>query len=176
MELNEKIAKLRKGLGLSQEELAEAVGVSRQAVSKWETGQSAPDLEKLVLLCRVFSVSADELLETNALPAPEMESAAAPVMQAGLARRFVTLGWVGVIVSAVLLVAELIALYVIKNMEIAAAIARGAGFYSEITWYAARFPMNLVFFITALLAVLGAALIVYGLRQQHKPRQKNKKP
>ena len=62
MELSGKILQLRKALGLSQEQLAEQVGVSRQSISKWETGQSAPELEKIVELSRVFGISTDELL------------------------------------------------------------------------------------------------------------------
>lgn len=50
MTLAEKIAELRKEKGWSQEELAERAGVTRQAVSKWESTQSMPDLDKLVLL------------------------------------------------------------------------------------------------------------------------------
>ena len=111
MELNEKLSKLRKGLGLSQEELAETLGVSRQAVSKWETGQSAPDLVNLVRLCQLYGIPTDELLETGLFPSPAAENAAAPVIQAGLSRRIVTLGWAGIIVSAVLFVLELISLF-----------------------------------------------------------------
>ena len=48
LSLSEKILSLRTGLGLSQEELAEQLAVSRQSVSKWETGQSVPDLDKLI--------------------------------------------------------------------------------------------------------------------------------
>ena len=50
MNLADRIQRLRKSEGLSQEELAERIGVSRQTVSKWESGQSSPDLEKIVLL------------------------------------------------------------------------------------------------------------------------------
>ena len=175
MELNEKFAKLRKGLGLSQEELAEALGVSRQAVSKWETGQSTPDLENLVRLCRLYGIPADELLETGLFPSTATENPAEQVIQTGLSRRLVTLGWVGVLVSAVLLVCEFIALFFIKNMEIEFAIARGAGFHMELSWYATHFPMNLVFSITALLAVSGIALILYALWKQQKIRRNTKK-
>ena len=62
MTLGERIQKLRKTTGLSQEQLAELVGVSRQAISKWETDQSAPELENILLLSKAFSVSTDELL------------------------------------------------------------------------------------------------------------------
>ena len=47
MDLSEKILKLRKANNLSQEELAEKLGVSRQSISKWESGQSLPDIDKL---------------------------------------------------------------------------------------------------------------------------------
>ena len=168
MELNEKLSKLRKGLGLSQEELAETLEVSRQAVSKWETGQSAPDLVNLVRLCQLYGIPADELLETGLSPSPAAENAAAPVIQAGLSRRIVTLGWAGIIVSVVLFALELISLSAIKNTEINSAIARGEGFHTDLSWYATHFPMNLVFTITALLTLSNAALLAYGLWQRSK--------
>lgn len=75
--LAEKIYALRKKNGLSQEQLAEKVGVSRQAVSKWEGGWSTPDLDKLKALCEAFGVSMDELTgEPPVLqePAPQKEA------------------------------------------------------------------------------------------------------
>ena len=62
MRLNEKIYQHRKRMGLSQEELAEKLGVSRQAVSKWELGTSVPELDSVVLLARIFGVTTDSLL------------------------------------------------------------------------------------------------------------------
>lgn len=62
MKLNEKILYYRKKAGLSQEALAAKVGVSRQAVSKWEVGDTVPELDKLVALARSFGVTTDELL------------------------------------------------------------------------------------------------------------------
>ena len=61
MSLSEKILSLRTQLGLSQEGLAEQLEVSRQSVSKWETGQSVPDLDKLIKLSDLFGVTLDEL-------------------------------------------------------------------------------------------------------------------
>ncbi len=52
---------LRKNLGLSQDELAEKIGVSRQTLSKYETGESLPDIEKCRLLADIFGVSMDDL-------------------------------------------------------------------------------------------------------------------
>lgn len=62
MKLNEKIYTCRKKAGLSQEALADRLGVSRQAVSKWETGEAEPEISKLRLLAKEFGVTADWLL------------------------------------------------------------------------------------------------------------------
>lgn len=63
MKINEKIYSLRKEHNLSQEELADKLNVSRQTVSKWELGDSCPDFDKIVPLCKVFGISPDELLQ-----------------------------------------------------------------------------------------------------------------
>lgn len=62
MEFNNKLYTLRKQKGLSQEELANRLNVSRQTVSKWEVGDSTPDLEKLVAISDLFDISLDELV------------------------------------------------------------------------------------------------------------------
>ncbi|SHH85642.1 Transcriptional regulator, contains XRE-family HTH domain [Sporobacter termitidis DSM 10068] len=62
MTLGEKLLYLRKKKGLSQEQLAAQVTVSRQAISKWELGESLPDTENIVQLTKIFAVSADFLL------------------------------------------------------------------------------------------------------------------
>lgn len=62
MTLGEKIKEQRTAHGLSQETLAEAMGVSRQAVTKWEADQSAPSSEKLIALAKLFHISLDELI------------------------------------------------------------------------------------------------------------------
>ena len=59
--LSENIYTLRRRSGLSQEQLAEKIGVSRQSVSKWESGQSTPELDKLAALCACFQVTLDQL-------------------------------------------------------------------------------------------------------------------
>lgn len=63
MSISEKIQQLRKKNGFSQEQLAEKLEVSRQAVSKWENGTSFPDIEKLVLISELFQVSTDSLVK-----------------------------------------------------------------------------------------------------------------
>lgn len=66
MTIGEKITQRRLAAHLSQEILAERLGVSTQDVSRWESGEVLPDAEKLLQLCRVFGISADELLGENA--------------------------------------------------------------------------------------------------------------
>ena len=62
MEFGNRLYGLRKEKGLSQEELANRLEVTRQTVSKWEVGDSTPDLDKLVLLAEVFEISLDKLV------------------------------------------------------------------------------------------------------------------
>ena len=63
MNIADRIQTLRKNCGLSQEELADRIGVSRQAVSKWESEQSTPDIDKIILLSDCFDVTTDYLLK-----------------------------------------------------------------------------------------------------------------
>lgn len=62
MEWNQRLAVVRKAAGLTQEQLGELVGVTRQAVSKWESGQAVPDALVIASICRVLHVSADYIL------------------------------------------------------------------------------------------------------------------
>lgn len=80
MTFSEKLVGLRRKAGLSQEELASRLEVSRQAVSKWESGQTLPDMERAAALSRLFGVSLDYLLkeELEAPEAPQPEPAAPP--------------------------------------------------------------------------------------------------
>lgn len=67
MEFNEKLQELRKLKGLTQEELAESLYVSRTAISKWESGRGYPNIDSLKLIAKFFSVSIDELLSNDEL-------------------------------------------------------------------------------------------------------------
>lgn len=87
MKFNEKIVRLRKIRGITQDEFASAVGVSRQAVYKWESGQSYPEVAKLLEIKLLFNISIDDLLDDNfdiampekkkrkRLPKPEVKKA-----------------------------------------------------------------------------------------------------
>lgn len=65
MTLAEKLKSMRKQTGLSQEQLAEKLGVSRQAVTKWETDAGIPDIENVMAISALFDISMDELLSNE---------------------------------------------------------------------------------------------------------------
>ena len=65
LEIANRLQKLRKEKGYSQEQLAEALGISRQAVSKWERAESSPDTDNLICLAKLYGISLDELLSTD---------------------------------------------------------------------------------------------------------------
>lgn len=67
MDFGQKLKEIRKNEGLSQEQLAEKIGVSRQAITKWETGKGMPDIENMIILAELFKTSLDELV-SHAMP------------------------------------------------------------------------------------------------------------
>ena len=78
MELKDRIAAVRKAAGLTQEQLGQLLGVTRQAVSRWESGQTTPDAATLAALCERLHVSADYVLLGKE---PEEEQSAAPAYE-----------------------------------------------------------------------------------------------
>lgn len=88
MKLEEKLTGLRKEKGLTQLELAEAVHVSRQAVSRWEVGTSVPTTENLAYLSQIYGVSVDYLLNDREEPPQKGPS---PAEAGGAARRWTAL-------------------------------------------------------------------------------------
>ena len=108
MTLGQRISLYRKKLNISQEELGARLGVSRQAVSKWETDLSTPDTNNLLGLAREFSVSVAELTETPEEPSAAQEPALPPSpsqLETDASRRNAsgTRWWAGLIIGAVLL-------------------------------------------------------------------------
>ena len=74
IEIANRLVNLRKSNNLSQEALAQKLGISRQAVSKWERAEASPDTDNLILLARLYGVSLDELLKTDdEIPRPYEE-------------------------------------------------------------------------------------------------------
>jgi transcriptional regulator with XRE-family HTH domain len=111
MTIGQKLTALRKGRGMTQEELSEAIGVTRQTISKWELDVSAPDLDYLCKLCDLFGVTADYLIrpeqEAPVPPDPPPTEnreppAASPLLRARIAG-WVVLGLTGIVLLAALL-------------------------------------------------------------------------
>ncbi len=74
MKIADRIQRLRKMKGISQEELAEKMGVSRQAVSKWESEQSIPDLDKIIVMSEYFEVTTDYILKGVETPSQKRDN------------------------------------------------------------------------------------------------------
>ena len=79
IEIANRLVRLRKENHLSQEELAARIGVSRQAVSKWERAEASPDTDNLILLARLYGLSLDELLRTGDTPEPPPQEEIVPL-------------------------------------------------------------------------------------------------
>ena len=73
MDFGKRIQELRRGKGFSQEKLAERMEVSRQAISKWESGAAIPEVDKLIQLARLFGVTVDDLLGVRPTASPPQE-------------------------------------------------------------------------------------------------------
>ena len=114
MELKDKLAELRNKKGLSQIAAAEALNVSRQAISRWETGASAPSTENLIELSRLYGVSMDELVNGGEPGCKENEAESAA---AASPRRTSRLLRLAVIVLALAVLAAIIGAHLIWRGE-----------------------------------------------------------
>ena len=109
MEFRENLFRLRRERGLNQEQLAEKIGVSRQAVSKWETGEASPDLPNLLALADALDVSLDMLCGR----AERESSAAPPVVELPAAKN--PYGWVRTLIAAILIAILIPVLFIFTN-------------------------------------------------------------
>ena len=104
MEIGKKITDLRKKNGFSQEELADKVGVARQTISKWELGETSPDLKQAKELSKIFNVSLDELTD-NDIKNVLVEKTTNTEKLAGLILKLIKFMVVFIIVVPILLIA-----------------------------------------------------------------------
>ena len=107
MEIGKKIMELRKKNGLSQEELAEKIGVARQTISKWELGETYPDLKQSKELSKLFNISLDELVE-NEIKEVLVEKTSNTEKLAGLILKFIKVGVFLIIVFPIIYIAMFI--------------------------------------------------------------------
>ena len=103
MEIGNKIQELRKKNGMSQEELAEKIGVARQTISKWELGETSPDLKQAKELSKIFKISLDELTN-NDIKEVLIEKTSNTEQLAGLILKLIKFFVIFTIVAFVLLI------------------------------------------------------------------------
>ena len=113
MEIGKKIMELRKKSGFSQEELAEKVGVARQTISKWELGETSPDLKQAKELSKIFNVSLDELTD-NDIKHVLVEKTSNTEKLAGLILKLIKIMIVIIIILPILLITLRI---IVKNIH-----------------------------------------------------------
>ena len=87
-QIAERLQKIRKEHGYSQEQLADELGVSRQAVSKWERGEASPDTDNLIALARLYGISVDNLLFDSSSEPAVIESMPTEEEEAEVERRY----------------------------------------------------------------------------------------
>ena len=109
MSLGEKLLKLRKKKGLSQEEVADILHVTRQTISKWETDQSMPDFDKVIPICNLYEISTEELFKeekssTNEKIELMVEEESYPIEHAHKKALFTTIAVMLYILSVVVII------------------------------------------------------------------------
>lgn len=148
MTLGEKIVKLRKINGLSQDKLGEIIGVSRQAISKWELNTAVPDTDNLVKMSKYFQVPIDFfVLEGNSTTVEE-KSEEAYTGSLSLCYFFMIMGFVLVILSFVLA-----KVFQLKEQSLGSA-------YTNCIDYLVEFPLNLILLASAFSLVCSTIFIV----------------
>jgi transcriptional regulator with XRE-family HTH domain len=171
MTLGEKIQQLRKASGISQEQLAEQLDVSRQSVSKWELDDAVPEIGKIVMLSELFSISTDELLKDSPPQSKPGQKDGGPasttveqIVRINQANKQINMGFKTVITGLIALVLEFVFLPVLGIMQ--KAQVNGQGFYTDFMKYTSYPPMPIVFTLTG--AVIAAGLCLMAVGYFHK--------
>ena len=173
MTMGEKILNLRKARGWSQEELAEQIGVTRQAVSRWESDSAKPDADKIVALCNLFGVSADYLLRDissgEGERIPSQQSAKTHISAGQI------LSWILTAFGAVTLL-TLGILASVNRTHISPSVIESVtgemefvpGYYTGLSDYLAQYGLGWLFWLAviALAAGLTAIVIHHGLHRR----------
>lgn len=148
MSFGEKLQALRKARGWSQEELAGQIHVSRQTLSKWESGGAVPDTENVIALSRLFGVSTDYLLLA------EGETASTPVAAAPAGKKWPVMRrvWLVILIAAVL--AQI-------GLRIWGSVAMGQGDYGAGQIYAQA--ATALYYLNERYTLTWLTLLVYGL-------------
>lgn len=175
MKFGEKLQLLRKARGLSQEALAEQVGVTRQAVSKWELGDATPDLENVVALAQFFGVSTDYLLLSAEQEEGGMEaSASIRRRDAGFVHRLI--GWISLGFSSLSWLVIWVLSTMIQAKEQLEVYNPNADCYELITrvsysfrGFVQTYRLSAILWVTGILAAVGVCLLCCGYWKRRHP-------
>lgn len=185
MEFGKRLCELRRRQGLSQEALAERLGVTRQAVSKWETGESLPDIDRLIALSEVFCVSTDYLVkgtEPQASAAPEPAAPAAPAAAPECRPRIeklaqLVVGWVLTGVGALgFIIVWVLSTMIVTYRQVTSAAPGAGGAYDvwEVPEYTlggfiSQYNLEALLTVCGVLLAVGAGLLIRRWYQLRKP-------
>ncbi|MHB1152532.1 MAG: helix-turn-helix domain-containing protein [Eubacteriales bacterium] len=177
MTLGEKIQQLRKAGGLSQEQLAEQLDVSRQSVSKWELGDAVPDISKIIMISELFSVSTDELLKQNnsnvickeITEHPQDKTLLEDVVKMNMANKQITMGFITVVIGIIMFVIELMFLPVFGTLQ--KEQVNSQGFWTDFMKYADVQPMPIVFTLTGVIVFVGLGFMLVGFMYKTKHKK-----
>ncbi len=131
MKFHEKLVALRKQNGYTQEQLAEQLGVSRQAVSRWESGETTPEMSLLAKLSKIYGVSADYLINDEVQTERDIPVVQKTEQQAGKSYLFSAIGFTVALVCWIIALGftehDAVRALLIFNIALSSAVA--AGFY-----------------------------------------------
>lgn len=174
MTMGEKILNMRKARGWNQEELAERIGVTRQAVSRWESGAAKPDADKIIAICDLFGVSADYLLrdqysgeESGVQPEKQPVTAFGAKVQSLTLRQWSALG-AAMAGGLVLVVLKLI--YIFKDTNYS--YHNGYAHYQGFQAFLRTEELFFIWFI-AMLAFVGGLMFLLVWPMIRKDKEKN---
>lgn len=159
MTFGEKLQKLRKGRGLSQEQLAAQLSVSRQALSKWELGAATPDTENVLELSKLFGVSTDYLLRDDFVTDD--------VRAENKLYRIVGAGLSGISLLGMLILGILSSVYP-ATWSIAAAGLDWGREYSGLAGFLKCYHLEWLFILCLIALVVGVAVFCYPKLRRHK--------
>lgn len=176
MTLGEKIQELRKASGISQEQLASELKVSRQSVSKWELNNAVPEVNKIIMISELFSITTDELLkerenqdlniskEENDYPANT--STIEAITKLNMANKQVRIGFITIIMGLIMLILEFMFLPLFGKMH--KAQVDGNGFFLEFIEYRRVQPMPIIFLLTFIIIITGIIFMFKGYSYKKK--------
>lgn len=162
--IGQRIQQLRRAAGLSQEQLAEQLDVSRQSVSKWELNDAAPEISKIIAISELFGVSTDELLKgAESIPAAgEQRQSIAATARLNAAEKRIRTGFITAAAGLMMLALELLLLPALQAME-----NRTFGHcLTNAMDYAGKMPMSAAILLTAAAIAAGIAFMAIGYRNK----------